>query len=259
MAEPSCPACKRELDPGRTLQGQFDGAPLPGPLIACSGCLAVVAMEPIPMLSMAPALSEVPSDSDVAYEGELREYEPKVRILGASVARALDSLRDPDTIVPAYEAIVSDPALALALRVPEVFAIARSALRGGAVCSRMIAFAMQRGSRAYSTPDGGAGVEGTWLPMDPEMEAYGVPRDNVENVVRATHTDEHEPGWRFFPALLQAWEGEAVLVEGARVEVAGEDGMQVRIRPRDSRHVAEKRLIALRVPLDFLRPDPDAP
>lgn len=129
VAAPACPACTRELDPGRTLQGQFDGAPLPGPLIACSGCLAVVAMEPIAILSSADA--EVPYETD-----EPVEYEPKVRILGASIARALDSLRRPDALVPAYETIVSDPALSLALRVPEVFAIAKSALRGGAVCAR---------------------------------------------------------------------------------------------------------------------------
>lgn len=222
------------------LPGELDGVPREAQLYSCAGCLAISAVQRID-----PAVPP--------------QFETTLVISGSAVARVLDQLREPDTLVSAYEEIVADPALAQALRIPEVFALARSALRGGAAISRMIAFTVQRGSRTTSSASGAVGVEGTWVPDGTQLDVYGVPRENVANVLERTKTDDAEPGMRFFPAFLQTWEGEAVLVEGARVEVIGEEGTRLHVRPRGSRWVEENRLSFLRVPLDFLRPDPDAP
>ncbi len=239
-AVPECPACRRILDGERALRGPQDAGE--SPLFACAGCLAVLAL-----------VTRYPEDGPV-------ETTVETRMPGSAVARVLEALRGADSLEAAYGDVVADPSRAIALRVPEVFAVAKVALRGGVTLAHHAAFRVQRGVRVpRNLPPGSAGVEGTWTPYESDLDLMLIPAENVERVLERTRTDEDEPDMRFFPAFLQTLEGEAVLVEGAKLAVIGEEGTLLHLKPRRSRWVEEGALRLFRATADLVRPDPDLP
>jgi hypothetical protein len=238
-----CPACKRILEETRLLAGPRPETLAEGDVLyACGACLSVIAHG----WTAAPRRAS-PDGED----GDEFVARSSVLISGASVARALEDLRAEPR--DAYERISADPARALLLRVPEVFAIARRILGSRAVTSRGLFFAVTRETRVS-----GGSVEGYWQPEATDLDLTPGSEAGVERFLARPTTDD-EPDIRQWPALLQLMDGHAMLTPGAPVDLVRDEGTILFLRPRRSTWVKSGALNGFRAPLDFLRPDPELP
>lgn len=240
-----CPGCGHTLENARPVEGpRLPSLAENESALTCGACLAIVAIF-----------------EERVGEEELWKPAAKIHVGGGVMARALERLRDADAqgaLRDAYDEIRSDPDRRVALRVPEVFRVARRALATRAAVGRPFGFRVTRETRTSTSSSGGVSVEGFWAPAEREMDVDEAHPDAVVRFMTRPATED-EPDARQFPAMLQAWEGWVMLVAGAPLKILGEEGTRLRVQPVRSRWVRDGNLDVLRVPLDLLMADPEAP
>ena len=233
----ACPGCQCPL-PGESLPGPASPLlPERASLYACTGCLALL------------SLRDEPADETGAWVTV-----PQVAIPGSAVALILERVRTAEAEGGLSDAIIgihSEPEKRIVLRHPAVGAIARRAYADGQARLAVPAiFPVTRNARTEAAKNS-VTVEGFWAPLEADMKLEEPWPPLIARFLQRPVNPE-DPDIRQWPALLQAWEGSAMLVAGTPVEVLGEEDGLMRIRPTRVLWDKAGAIKLLRAPLDFL-------
>ena len=248
-ADAQCPTCARGFDVARSVETNYlyAGAPDAGSSYElvdwypCAGCLAVLAVEWLPIRSIGDdAWAMFPTGT--------------VLLAGAAVASVVDRLRT--------RIATGDPLAALAdlraereskrlMRIPEIVEAAWPAFGGRAIAAVDLQFRVTRRSKNH---DRGSSLRDTWRVSEPEAEL--TPPDPEHAKILASFPKNVGLA---MPPLRRDEYGTAFTTRGTKLLVVGSRGPYVHAITPSPDWNASVELDHFQVTLDRLEADPDAP